>query len=46
MQAILDALQSGIDAVEEDPVTLLASDDDPFDEANDLAEAYGLEECS
>lgn len=46
VQAILDALQSGIDAVEEDAATLLASDDDPFDEANDLAGSYGLEECS
>lgn len=45
VQAVLDALQEGIDAVEADPNTLLSSDD-PFTEANDLAGAYGLEECA
>ena len=45
VQAILDALQEGIDVVEQDPATLLSSDD-PFGEASDLAEAYGLVECS
>ncbi len=45
VQGILDALQEGIDVVEEDPATLLSSDD-PLAEASDLAEAYGLVECA
>ena len=45
VQAILDSLQQGIDAVEEDPASLLSSDD-PFSEASDLAEAYGLPKCA
>jgi hypothetical protein len=44
VQAILDALQEGIDSVEEDPASLTSSDD-PLEEASDLAEAYGLTEC-
>lgn len=44
VQAILDALQSGIDVVKEDPTSLLSSDD-PLREASDLAAAYGLVEC-
>ena len=44
VQAILDALQDGIDVVEDDPATLLSSDD-PLEEATDLAAAYGLAEC-
>jgi len=31
--------------VEQDPASLLSSDD-PLGEASDLAEAYGLMECS
>lgn len=44
VQAILDAFQEGIDVVSEDPASLLSSDD-PFGEATDLAEAYGLAQC-
>ena len=44
VQAILDALQEGLDVVEADPASLLSSDD-PLEEASDLAEAYGLTEC-
>lgn len=43
--AILEALQEGLDVVEEDPSTLL-SDEDPLGEASDLAEDYGLADCA
>lgn len=45
VQAILDSLQEAIDVVEDDPASLLSSDD-PFTEASDLAEEYGLVECA
>ena len=45
VQAILDSMQVGIDAVDEDPQTLLVSDD-PFNEFYDLAEGYGLKDCA
>ncbi|MCW2792697.1 MAG: hypothetical protein JWO76_1795 [Nocardioides sp.] len=43
--AMLDSLQSGIDAVTADP-SLITSDTDPFGEANDLAAGLGLTECA
>lgn len=45
VQAILDALQEGIDAVEADP-SLITSSDDPLGEASDLAGEYGLTDCA
>jgi hypothetical protein len=45
VQAILDALQEGIDALESDPAAVTSSDD-PLAEASELAGDYGLEECS
>lgn len=44
VQAILDSLQEGIDAVEQDPASLLSGD--PFAEASDLADSYGLPKCA
>lgn len=44
VQAILDSLQEGIDAVEAEPASLLEGD--PLAEASDLAEAYGLPKCA
>ena len=44
VQAILDALQEGIDTVEADPSTITSSD--PFGDASQLAGDYGLEECA
>ena len=44
VNAILDAAQSALDKAKADPSTL-TSNDDPFAEANDLANAYGLTEC-
>lgn len=45
VEAILDALQEGIDAVEADP-SLITSSDDPLAEASELAGEYGLKECA
>jgi hypothetical protein len=44
VQAILDALQTGIDALTADP-SLITSSDDPLADATDLAQTYGLQEC-
>jgi hypothetical protein len=46
VEAILDALQGGIDALEEDPAGAITSGDDPLAEASELAGDYGLTECA
>ncbi|MCW2845071.1 MAG: hypothetical protein JWN22_2987 [Nocardioides sp.] len=43
--AMLDSLQSGIDAVTADP-SIISGDTDPFGEANDLAAGLGLTDCT
>jgi len=45
VEEITSSAQEALDQVDEDPQLLLSSDD-PFNEANDLAEEYGLEECA
>ena len=45
VEAIIEAAQEANDQVEEDP-SLITSSEDPFNEANDLASEYGLEECA
>ncbi len=45
VEAMLDGLQSGIDALEEDPSLILSQDATAFDAANDAAEELGLAEC-
>jgi hypothetical protein len=45
VEAIIDAAQEANDQLEEDP-SLVTSNEDPFNEANDLASEYGLEECA
>ena len=45
VEAILDAAQEANDQVEEDP-SAITSNEDPFNEANDLASEYGLQECA
>jgi len=44
VDAILAALQEGVDTTEADPSTITSGD--PFAEANELAGAYGLEDCA
>ena len=44
VEAILTALQEGIDTVEADPGSITSSE--PFGEASELAADYGLEECA
>ncbi len=43
--AITDAAQTALDQASDDPSLLTSGDADPFKEANDLANAYGLTEC-
>lgn len=45
ISALLDSLQEGIDAIEDDP-SLVTSSDDPLAEASELAGEYGLTECA
>ncbi len=45
VNAILDAAQSGVDALEADPTLFSSGSGDPFAEANKLANDYGLTEC-
>jgi hypothetical protein len=45
VDAILAALQDGIDALSDDPSLITQQDGDPFVEANQLASDYGLTEC-
>ncbi len=45
VSAILDSAQDAIDQTESDPGALTEGGDDPFSEANQLAEEYGLEVC-
>lgn len=45
--AILDAANQGLDEVQADPTVLMGGGGgDPFAEANELGDAYGLTECS
>lgn len=46
VDAILTALQDGIDTLAADPAVITAEGDDPFAAANDLAAAYGLTDCT
>lgn len=43
--AMLDALQSSIDAVTADPASINAEGADPFADANQMAQDYGLTDC-
>jgi len=45
VDAIITALNDGIAVVESDPEAAVASEDDPFEEYQTLAEDYGLQEC-
>lgn len=45
VDAILGALQTGIDTLSEDPAGAMSSAESPFTAANELAGAYGLTEC-
>ncbi|MGH3993052.1 MAG: hypothetical protein ACRDSN_11400 [Pseudonocardiaceae bacterium] len=42
---ILDAAQDAIDESEQDPSVITGGGEDPFAEANRLAEEYGLKDC-
>lgn len=46
VNAILDSLQTGIEALKADPSIITSADSDPFAEANDLASRYGLSDCA
>lgn len=46
VEEILDALQEGIDGIEEDPAGAITSGEDPLAEASELAGEYGLTECA
>ena len=46
VEEILDALQDGIDGIEEDPAGAITSGEDPLAEASELAGDYGLTECA
>lgn len=45
ISAMLDALQGSIDTVEADPSTINAEGADPFADANQMAQDYGLTDC-
>jgi ABC-type glycerol-3-phosphate transport system substrate-binding protein len=45
VQALLDALQDGIDAVTADPTAFIADGDSPFVDANAAANDLGLTDC-
>jgi hypothetical protein len=45
VQAILDAAQQAIDELEADPEAFFEQGGDPFAEANQLAQEYGLQVC-
>jgi len=46
VRAIYDALQGAVDKTKEDPSLLTAAEDrDPFNDANQKANAYGLRAC-
>lgn len=45
VNAIVDALRSGIEELESDPQALIDGDTTAFEEANELANEYGLEVC-
>lgn len=44
VSAILDAAQDGVDQIEQDPSSV-QGEDDPFQEANQLAKDYGFKKC-
>jgi ABC-type glycerol-3-phosphate transport system substrate-binding protein len=45
VQALLDALQDGIDAIDADPEAFVAGGATPFDDANAAADDLGLTDC-
>jgi hypothetical protein len=45
VSAMLDSLDEGIEAAEEDPEALFAAKSDPFASANKQAKEYGLKVC-
>lgn len=45
IDAIIDALESGIDELEDDPGALFRSEVSPLDEAKGLAEEFGFKVC-
>lgn len=46
VEAIVDALESGADEIENDPAILIeGKDNPPLEEASELASDYGLTEC-
>jgi hypothetical protein len=45
VDAMIDALETGIDEVEDDPAALFRSEVSPMDEANELAIKLGFTEC-
>jgi hypothetical protein len=42
---MLDSLDAGIEAAEDDPESLFNEDTDPFGDANEKAQEYGFSEC-
>lgn len=46
VEAILAALQDGIDTIEDDTAGTITSGEDPLGEASELAGEYGLTECA
>ncbi len=44
--AILDEAQQSLDRVEDDPTILFGAGQSPFAKSNQLAKAYGLDECA
>ena len=46
VSAIVDAMRSAIERIKSDPANAAADSSTPFDEANDLAAAYGLDDCA
>jgi hypothetical protein len=45
VSAMLDAGEEGVEKAEEDPQTMFISTENPFEEANELAQEYGLKVC-
>jgi len=46
IDAIVDALETGIDELEDDPGALFRTEVSPLDEAKELAKKFGLEQCA
>ncbi len=43
---ILDAADAGVEEVKADPISATTEESDPFGEANQLSDAYGMKECA